>query len=53
MQAVIDMAWLQAMKGNKDARQWLSDRMEGKPTQAIELTEYEPDSISVINDDEG
>ena len=52
MQAVIDMAWKQAQRGNKDARQWLSDRMEGRPTQAIELTEYEPDSISVINADE-
>ena len=52
MQAVIDFAWIQAMSGNKDARQWISDRMEGRPWQAIEVTNIDPDTISIINYDD-
>ena len=35
---IVDQAIFQAKLGNKDARDWLTDRAYGKPKQSTELT---------------
>lgn len=34
---MVKKAWEQATAGDKDARNWLTERTEGKPTQPIEF----------------
>ena len=44
MQAILEMAVTQAMKGHKDAREFVASRMEGKAiermVQEIQLTDF-------------
>jgi len=35
-------AWEQAVKGDKDARSWITDRMEGKATQFMNIETIRP-----------
>jgi len=44
-QLMCDKAWEQAIAGDKDARNWISDRTEGKAPETINFTEKKDEVI--------
>jgi hypothetical protein len=46
--AIVAKAITQAIEGNSEARQWLSDRAWGKPHQAIQLADSDGAPVEAI-----
>ena len=57
--AMCEMAWVQAATGEKAARDWISNRMEGRAPDIVEFKvesekflQFDPDKLKGIPDDE-
>ena len=50
-EAMCRKAWEHAIAGDRWARAWIADRMEGTAKQTVHIQQHEPDRILVINDE--
>ena len=50
-EAMCRKAWDQAIAGDRYAREWIANRIEGTPRQTVNIQQHEPDRIFVINAD--
>jgi len=47
---IVDTAFAQAIEGDKDARNWIADRVDGKAVQAIEADLQVTTHEAALND---
>ena len=50
LEAMCRKAWEQAIAGDRRARAWIADRMEGTAKQVIHIEQHGRDRVVVIND---